>query len=145
MIFREIEPKDIPEIFKVRVATDENCFTQEELEKRGISYHSVKLKLQTTYKGWLCEINKKVVGFVIADKETGEIWVIAVLPEYINKGIGSTLLKLSEEWLISNGIKKFWLITDPNKKLRAYSFYLKNGWTETKTENGILYMEKIVK
>lgn len=44
MIFREIKRKDIPEIFKVRVETDENCLTQEELEKRGILYMEKKVK-----------------------------------------------------------------------------------------------------
>ena len=145
MNFREINLEDIPVIFDIRVSTDENQFTFEELAERGITYESVAEKLQTTYKGWLCEINKKTVGFVIGDSETGEIWVIAVHPLYINKQIGTKLLQLSEDWLISKGNKKLWLITDPDKNLRAYSFYLKNGWKENKIEDGILYMDKEIK
>lgn len=144
MKFREITIQDIPAIFEVRVATDENNFTYEELEASGISPESVEEKLRTSYKGWLCETDHNVVGFVIADKETGEIWVIAVLPEHINRGIGTQLLNLAEHWLISSGKNRFWLTTDPDKKLRAYSFYLKNGWTDWKEENGLLYMNKTV-
>uniref|UniRef100_UPI003216B2CD GNAT family N-acetyltransferase n=1 Tax=uncultured Draconibacterium sp. TaxID=1573823 RepID=UPI003216B2CD len=144
MKFREITLQDIPAIFEVRVATDENNFTYEELQESGISFETVEAKLKTTYKGWLCEIENQVTGFIIADKKTAEIWVIAVLPDYINKSIGSQLLKLAEHWLLSCGKEKLWLVTDPDKKLRAYSFYLKNGWKEREIKNGILYMEKDV-
>lgn len=142
MKFREITLRDIPAIFEVRMATDENNFSYEELEGHGITFESVEEKLKTTYKGWLCEMDNKVVGFVIADKKTAEIWVIAVLPEYINKGAGTKLLNLAEHWLISSGKQKFWLTTDTDKKLRAYSFYLKNGWREREIKDNLLYMEK---
>ena len=142
--FREITFEDIDAIFFVRISTDENNFTMEELREHGITKQSVKEKLKTTYKGWLSETNGKVTGFVIADKASGEIWVIAVLPEYINQKIGSQLLKMAEVWLADSGWKRFWLTTDTNKKLRAYSFYKKHGWNEYKVENGILFMEKII-
>ena len=144
MLFREITLNDIPAIFEVRVSTDENNFTYEELDKHGITPESVRVKLETTYKGWLCEIDQQVVGFVIGDKSSGEIWVIAVLSEFINLRIGTKLLQLAEEWLIRAGNKTLWLTTDTNKKLRAYSFYLKNSWKERKVENGLLYMQKKV-
>ena len=144
MQFREITIRDIPAIFEVRVATDENNFTYEELEGHGITYESVEEKLKGTYKGWLCELNSQVLGFIIADKKTGEIWVIAVLPEFINQRIGTQLMNLAEHWLISSGKKQFWLTTDPDRSLRAYSFYLKNGWEEWKEEGGLLFMQKKV-
>lgn len=144
MKFREITIQDIPAIFEVRVATDENNFTYEEFEAHGITFESVEDKLRTTYKGWLCEIESKVVGFVIADKKTAEIWVIAVLPEYINQRIGTKLLNLAEHWLISSGKQKIWLTTDADKQLRAYKFYLKHGWKDNKVEDGLLFMEKEV-
>lgn len=142
MIFREIGEADIPSVFAIRLATDENQFTMEELEKHGITPQSVQQKLETTGKGWLCELNEKVVGFVITDLVTAEIWIIAVLPEFINRKIGTRLLTLAEKELQSKGHQTSWLITDPDKSLRAYSFYLKNGWRELKTENGILTMRK---
>jgi ribosomal protein S18 acetylase RimI-like enzyme len=142
--FREILLRDIDAIFYVRISTDENNFTMDQLENHGITKQSVKEKLLSTYKGWLSETNGKVTGFVIADKASGEIWVIAVLPDYINQKIGSNLLLLAEKWLEDNNLKRFWLTTDTDKKLRAYSFYKKHGWNEFKTENGILFMEKII-
>lgn len=144
MIYRRIRLSDITEVFKIRLATDENIFTYDELVNHGITYQTVREKLKTTAKGWICEIDKKAVGFAIADRESSELWLIAVLPEYINQKIGTKLYQLAETWLISSGCKKIQLITDPDRYLRAYSFYIKHGWKETKIENGILHMEKLI-
>ncbi|WP_347838737.1 GNAT family N-acetyltransferase [uncultured Draconibacterium sp.] len=144
MEFREINSNDIPAIFSVRLSTDENHFSYKQLVEHGISYESVKEKIEKKGKGWVCEINKTVAGFVIADGASGEIWMIAVVPSYINKKIGSQLLTIAENWLKEKGHKRFWLITDPDKTLRAYSFYLKHGWAKWKEENGILFMHKEV-
>jgi ribosomal protein S18 acetylase RimI-like enzyme len=143
MNYREITNKDIKEIFHVRVSTDENNYSHDELENFGITEESVKDKLQATHKGWLCEVANKVVGFAIGDKTNGEMWVIAVLPEYIKKGIGAKLLELVENWLFEQGCSKLWLTTDVDKSLRAYSFYLKNGWQDDCIKDGVRYMKKL--
>jgi len=98
--------------------------------------------LASSYKGWLCEIEDKVVGFAMGDRDTGELWVIAVLPECLRMGIGSRLLVLVEQWMFAEGCKRLWLTTDIDTELRAYSFYLKNGWLDDKIENGLRYMCK---
>ena len=107
MKFREITFNDIPTIFDVRVATNENNFTYEELEARGITYHLLEDKLLSSCKGWLCEVNSEIIGFVIADKKTANIWALAVLPAHNNKLIGTKLLNLAEHWLFSIGKKSF--------------------------------------
>jgi GNAT superfamily N-acetyltransferase len=142
MIFREITTDDIPALFEVRTQTDENNFTREELLSLGIDYDSVRERLTTTCKGWLCETEGKVTGFAMGDRETGELWVIAVLPEYIKRGIGGRLLSLVEKWLFSKGCVRLWLTTDIDVELRAYSFYLHNGWHDDKIEDGLRYMYK---
>jgi GNAT superfamily N-acetyltransferase len=68
---------------------------------------------------------------------------MAVLTEYVNRGIGSKLLSLAEIWLSDSGCKELWLTTDIDPKLRAYSFYRKNGWQDDRIENGSRYMKKI--
>ncbi|MCY1721336.1 GNAT family N-acetyltransferase [Prolixibacteraceae bacterium Z1-6] len=103
MKFKEITQQDIPAIFEVRVATDENNFTYEELETRGISVETIAEKLKTSYKGWLCEVENEVVGFIIADKLTTAIYMLAVLPTHKNKQIETRLLNLAEHWLLSSG------------------------------------------
>lgn len=142
MHFREMRLQDIPEVFEVRLATDENRFTREELARYDITEESIAKRLQSTYKGWICEMENRIAGFAIADGKTWELWLIAVHPEFINRKIGSTLLQLAENWMIGCGAKKLWLITDPDRKLRAWKFYTRHGWKEIKTENGILFMGK---
>jgi ribosomal protein S18 acetylase RimI-like enzyme len=144
-MYREITTEDIPNIFEVRAATDENNLSLEELHSMGITEHSVCDKICGTYKGWLYETDDQIVGFAMGNRETGELWVIAILPEYINKGIGSGLLQLVENWLFESGCKALWLTTDMNTQLRAYSFYRKNGWEDDRIEDGLRYMVKKIK
>lgn len=139
---RAIEPADIPDLFRVRTVTDENRLTLEELARLGINEQSVAEKLLGTFKGWLCEDHGTVVGFAMGDRSTGEMWVIAVLPSHIHRGIGGALLEKVDNWLFSEGCQELWLTTDIDPSLRAYGFYLKRGWTDWKIEDGMRYMMK---
>jgi len=142
MKFREILQDDIPDLFAVRTATHENRLTREELSSLGITEKSVKERIERNFKGWLCETDDKVVGFAMGDKSTGELWVIAVLPEYVGQGIGSKLLIAVENWLKEEGCSRLWLTTDIDTKLKAYSFYRHYGWIDDRVENGLRCMTK---
>jgi len=87
-------------------------------------------------------VDDKVVGFSMGDKSTGEMWVIAVLPEYIGQGIGSVLLTAVERWLAESGCARLWLTTDIDTSLKAYAFYRKHGWVDDRAEKGLRYMTK---
>ncbi|HUV36648.1 MAG TPA: GNAT family N-acetyltransferase [Patescibacteria group bacterium] len=142
MIFREITHEDIPSLFVMRVATRENALSPEELSALGITEESVRGMMDTTHRGWLCEVDGRVVGFVMGNGTTGEMWVIAVLPEFEGRGIGARLMNLVEDWLWSRGWEKIWLTTDLDTSLRAYGFYLKRGWTDAEIKDGLRYMKK---
>jgi len=139
--FREITAADAAALFDVRTRTRENSYTLEELEKLGITVEGVVDKLANSHKGWLCTDAERVVGFCMADCSTGEMWVIAVLPEYEGQGIGTRLMGLVEDWLWASGCTRAWLTTDIDTKLRAYGFYRRRGWTDWKVENGLRWME----
>jgi len=142
LTIRPIEPADIPALFRVRTVTDENRLTMEELAALGINEQSVAEKLRGNFKGWVCEDNGRVVGFAMGDRSTGEMWVIAVLPSHIRRGIGGALLEKVDGWLFSEGCQELWLTTDIDPSLRAYSFYIKHGWEDWKIEDGMRYMRK---
>jgi ribosomal protein S18 acetylase RimI-like enzyme len=139
---REIEMADIPALFRVRTATDENRLSMEELAALGITPETVEERLRGSFKGWLCEADGEVVGFVMGDKATGEIWVLAILPEYVGQGIGRALLAPVEEWLFASGWAEIWLVTSLDTQRRAYSFYRHRGWEDWKAEEGLRYMRK---
>ena len=144
MIIRDIELSDVPALFAVRVATDENRLTRDELTRQGITEVSVRERLLRTLHGWLVEEDGRVVGFSMGDRATGELWVIAVLPDYIQRGIGSELMRRVEAWLAENGCRNLWLTTDLDTRLRAYSFYRHRGWEDWKEEGGMRYLRKHV-
>jgi GNAT superfamily N-acetyltransferase len=109
----------------------------------GITENSVSEKLRGSCKGWLCEEQGSVVGFAIGDRSSGEMWVIAVLPGHIGGGIGGALLERVEAWLFSEGCLELWLTTDIDTRLRAYSFYKKHGWTDSKIEKALRYEKNV--
>jgi GNAT superfamily N-acetyltransferase len=142
MHFRLIEPADLSEIIDVRSSTRENPFSRESLRAHGITEETTAERLRTTHRGWVCEQASKIVGFAIGDGKTGELWVIAVLPEFEGQGVGSQLLALAEGWLWSKGHAEIWLWTSSDPKKRAYSFYSKRDWYVSETNGDISYMRK---
>lgn len=141
MELREVTSADVPSLFYVRARTRENSYTLEGLAGLGITEETVIEKLSSSFKGWLCQFDDSVVGFCMADRATGELWVIAVLPDFERKGIGNRLMTLAEEWLWASRCNRAWLTTDVDTTLRAYGFYRNRGWVDWKVENGLRWMQ----
>ena len=74
-------------IFDICVATWDNPHGLRELAKLGITPENVRKMIAETHKGWLAVTGEQAVGFAMGNKQTGEMWVIAVLKEYENRGI----------------------------------------------------------
>ena len=136
MRFREAQLSDIPQLYSVRLSVKENVLpdpgfiTEREYEKYLMHFG----------KGWLCEIEDKVVGFAIVGLSQRNIWALFVHPEHENKGIGRTLHDMMLEWYFGQTRETVWLGTGPNT--RAEQFYRKAGWRETaKRQNGELKFE----
>jgi GNAT superfamily N-acetyltransferase len=79
-------------------------------------------------KGWVCEIDEKIVGFSIADLIGNNIWALFVMPGYDKRGIGRRLHEMMLEWYFNQTADSVWLETDPGT--RAEHFYRKSGWSE---------------
>lgn len=142
MLFREIGPDDAGALFAVRTATRENRLSREDLAARGITEQTVWNRLAGSFRGWLCEDDGSVVGFAMGDGATGELEVIAVLPEHEGRGIGMRLIELVETWLAYRGWRELWLYTDPDPTLRAYGFYRARGWVDAGLKGGNRVMKK---
>jgi ribosomal protein S18 acetylase RimI-like enzyme len=138
---RPITAADIPALFHVRPRTRENALCLDELRALGITPNIVATWLEGSTQGWLWETQaSEVVGFCMADRNQGELLVIALLPNYEGRGIGSQLMQHAEEWLAECGCTWAWLATDEDQSLRAYEFYRHRGWTDWKLERGLRYM-----
>jgi GNAT superfamily N-acetyltransferase len=145
MTFRKITANDVPALFDVRTSVRENIYTREGLYRDGITEKTVAELIGTTHCGWLCEVDSKIVGFAMANGRTGEFWVIAVLPEYEMRGIGSKLLLLAEDWLRSIGWEEIWLWTSLDTNLKAYAFYRNRGWTDAEIRTNQRIMKKRIR
>ena len=142
MNIRNITSADIPVLFDVRARTRENALTIEQLDVLGITPEGVTTRLEGSTRGWLCESAiGEVVGFCMADGNTGELLVIALLPAHEGRGIGGRLMQRAEDWLAQSGCARAWLTTDLDQTLRAYGFYRRRGWTDWKLERGMRWMQ----
>ncbi len=141
-MIRLIEEADIPALFIVRPQTRENAMSVDELASIGITPESILAAINTSHRGWLFEENGKVGGFAMGNADNAELTVMAMLPQHEGKGIGGRLLAKVENWLGAEGCNKIWLTTDINPQLRAYGFYLRQGWVDWKIEHGLRYLSK---
>ncbi|HEX8516335.1 MAG TPA: GNAT family N-acetyltransferase [Bacteroidia bacterium] len=123
MIFREAQIKDIPQIQLVRNAVKENILSNPAL----VTDKDCEEFMTVRGKGWVCEIQGKIVGFAIADLVENNIWALFLHPEYEGKGIGKKLHSVMLDWYFSQGKPGVWLGTAPGT--RAERFYHMNGWT----------------
>lgn len=127
MIIREAKIEDIKQIQVVRNAVKENTLSDPNLvtDKDCEEYMTVR------GKGWVCEIENKIVGFAIADLKEHNIWALFVDPSYEKKGIGRSLHKIMLDWYFTQTQETVWLGTAFNT--RAEGFYRKAGWMEVGT------------
>ena len=127
--FRETLPSDVDELFSVRARTREHSVSKDRLEEFGITPESIARQIADgDVKGWVCSHDSALVGFCNGDGKTGEVLVLAVLPEYESMGVGSNLLAHVVEWLRSVGFGTLWLAASPKVGIRAHGFYRSLGW-----------------
>lgn len=127
MIFREATREDILQIQIVRNAVTENMLSDPAL----VPDKDVEDYMFNRGKGWVCEIDKTIVGFAIVSITDTNVWALFIQPGFDKKGIGKRLHDDMMNWYFSQTDKSIWLSTGPGT--RAEQFYRKAGWTETGT------------
>ena len=121
MMIRLAIDDDIGEIQRIRASVRENRLSA----PGSVQDHHVRAMLRSG-RGWVCEIDGRVVGFTIADREGASIWALFVDPAFERQGIGRRLHDASVEWLFAAGVARIALTTDPGT--RAERFYQSAGW-----------------
>lgn len=122
MNFRQATTEDIPQIQIVRNSVKENQLSNPNL----IPDQLVEEFITKRGKGFVCEIDKKIVGFSIVDFVENNVWALFLLPEFEGKGIGKKLHQLMLDEYFSKTKETIWLSTEVNS--RAETFYKKQGW-----------------
>jgi GNAT superfamily N-acetyltransferase len=124
MLYREATVEDIPQIQIVRNSVKENMLSDPAL----VPDHDVEDFIINRGKGWVCEIEGRIVGFSIADLRENNVWALFLHPDFEAKGIGKELHRLMMDWYFEQTTQKIWLGTAPDS--RAETFYRMQGWKE---------------
>lgn len=122
MIFRTAKLSDIKQMQVVRHLVKENTLSNPDL----VPDKDVEFYLFEKGKGWVCEVNDRIVGFSIVDLKDKSVWALFVDPDFAEKGIGKQLHKLMMDWYFEQTRNKVVLGTAPNT--RAERFYRLQGW-----------------
>lgn len=120
----------------VRLAVKENALSDPAL----ITKKDYEDYITVRGRGWVCETDSGIVGFVIGDLVKNNVWALFVQPGFEGKGIGKTLLTLLLDWYFAQTTTTIWLSTAPHS--RAATFYRRFGWQETgRQPNGEIRFE----
>jgi GNAT superfamily N-acetyltransferase len=124
VIFREAKIEDIKQMQEVRKSVKENILSDPNL----VTDRDCEEFITVRGKGWVCEMEDKIVGFAIVDLKENNIWALFLHPAFERKGIGLKLHKMMLDWYFSQTTTNVWLGTAFNT--RAERFYRKAGWKE---------------
>lgn len=122
MKIRVANINDISQIQVVRNAVKENTLSNPNL----VTDEDCRIFMTERGKGWVCEIDDKIVGFSIADLQDKNIWALFVHPDFDRQGAGRQLHDVMINWYFSKTKETVWLGTAPGT--RAEAFYRKAGW-----------------
>lgn len=127
--FRKAKPQDIAECIVIRGKTRENAISADRLAELGITLQSWSAQVESgELLGHLCQVNGQIVGYVFGATITGEVVVLALLPEYEGQGIGKELLQQTMDELKSLGHRRLFLGCSSDPQVRSHGFYRRLGW-----------------
>ena len=127
MYFREAQIGDILQIQFVRNSVQENTLSDPAL----VPDNDVEDYIIRRGKGWVCEMDNRIVGFSIVSVLDNNVWALFIQPGYDKQGIGRRLHDDLMNWYFSRTSETIWLGTAPGT--RAEQFYRRAGWKEVGT------------
>ena len=132
--YRPAMPEDAADCVVVRGKTRQNAASEEWLRSIGVTAKSWEENIQSgRLPGHVCTVDGKIVGYCFGDRDTGEIVVVALLPDFEGRGIGCEVLNRVVEELAERGHNRLFLSCNPDPESRSYGFYRHLGWRSTGT------------
>lgn len=138
ILYHKTLSSDFKQCIEVRSQTRQNPVSEAQLAEYGITAESQgPLFDDGTIVGFVAESENRIIGFCSGHTQTGEVLVLALLPEFENLGIGKKLLESVVHLLFDSGFKRLWLAASPDPAIRAHGFYRHLGWQFTGKEDDI--------
>ena len=84
--YRPASPQDAAECVVLRGKTRENAFSEEQLRSIGVTAKSWGENIESgALPGHVCTVDGNIVGYCFGARATGEIEVLAILPDFENR------------------------------------------------------------
>jgi len=133
IVYRTAHPDDISTCIIIRGQTRENAVSETRLNELGITQESWAQSVQNgELPGVVAEVDGQIIGYCFGDGKSGEIVVLALLPEFEGLGAGKELLNRIIEILRGIGHQRLFLGCSSNPAARSYGFYRHLGWSSTR-------------
>lgn len=130
--YRPATPHDAHACIVLRGMTRENAVSAERLAQLGITVERWADDIRfDRLPGFVCLSSDQMVGYCFGDTTTGEVVVLALLPQAENYGIGKTLLGMVVKMLKARGFERLFLGCSADPRVRSYGFYRHLGWRST--------------
>jgi len=130
--YRRAVPEDTPACVVLRGMTRENAFSVERLAEAGVTLESWQAGIADgSLPGHVATERGKIVGYCFGERGSGEIAVLALLPEHEGQGVGRALLNLVVGEFKGFGFARLFLSCSSDPAVRSYGFYRHLGWAST--------------
>ena len=118
----------------LRGKTRQNPASIELLRSMGITAKSWGENIASgALPGYVCIVDGGIVGYCFGVRDSGEIQVLAVLPDFEDQGIGRELMRLTTGRMADLGHSRLFLGCNPDPASRSHGFYRHLGWNSTGT------------
>ena len=132
LVYRPATPADAADCVDLRGRTRENAFSAAQLAALGITAASWAEGIaQGELPGYVAEVDGRMVGYCFGDRASGEIVVLALLPDWEGQGIGKFLLARMVEDFRRWGFQRLFLGCAADPAVRSHGFYRYLGWRPT--------------
>ncbi len=116
----------------LRSQTRQNAIGKARLAALGVTAQSWANDIQRNHLlGFVAEQCASLAGYCFANLQTGEVVVLAVLPDFENQGVGRHLLHRVVHELWQRGWPRIFLSCSADPASRSYGFYRHLGWLGT--------------
>lgn len=136
LLLRPAIAGDVAACIALRGRTRENPVSAARLAELGITEASWGQRVAAgSCAGWVAlDEHGTLLGYAYGQRASGEVEVLALLPEAEGQGLGRRLLQAVVDDLRAHGHIRPWLMADATPTVRAHGFYRHLGWRPRHTD-----------